>query len=330
MPAIFADTPEANHWLDAIATVPENEFQRIHIPDAATWRAWLEYVEVPAEDIEQVISTTPAAGTALYETLQRGAAYLLRYMGEISGPIPFAALADFNDPETRYFYVQLLAACLPHTRAYLQQRGIPEDIIQATLADLGRNIRVHRKREGVGGLGVMWWLMLHFRGLIFQLGRLQFERQTASEAVVASIGEHGYDVTGPVPVLSVHIPDFLGPIDPAACDDAIARAAAFFPRYFADWPVAFSVCNSWLLDPNLGTILKPQSNIIQFQSRFTIAEGGYDASDSVMQFVFGKHLRDLDTITPESSLERGVVQRLRDGGTWQGREGWFLLPDPQA
>jgi hypothetical protein len=83
-------------------------------------------------------------------------------MGEIDGPTKFAALKDFNDPASRYFYVQLLTASLPFVRNYHKSISVPEIITQATLADLGRNVRVHRKREGVGGLGVMWWLMLHF------------------------------------------------------------------------------------------------------------------------------------------------------------------------
>ncbi|MCA9832846.1 MAG: DUF5596 domain-containing protein [Thermomicrobiales bacterium] len=326
MQQIFVDSPESDAWFAAIASVTEDEKNRIQIPDPASWRAWLEYVEIPEEDIDLVIATTPASGSELYDTLQRGAAYLLKYTDSLERPAPFATLADFNDPETRYFYVQLLTACLPFARAHLESRGIPEEIIQATLADLGRNVRVHRKREGVGGLGVMWWLMLHFRGMIFQLGRLQFERQIADEELVQSMREHGYSITEPLHALSVHIPDFMGPMDDAACEDSIRQAAEFFPCYFPDWPVEFAYCNSWLLDPNLKGILKPESNIILFQNRYELVPGGYDASDSVMQFVFGKHVRDIDTITPKSSLERGVIQRLQDGGTWQGRQGWFHLP----
>ncbi|MCO5218490.1 MAG: acyltransferase domain-containing protein [Thermomicrobiales bacterium] len=330
MHSIFAATEGTQAWLDAIGTVPDNEARSVRIPDADTWRSWLEYVEVPNEDIEAVIATTPSSDSDLYGVLQRGAAYLLRYTDSFERPVPFAPLADFNDPQTRYFYVQLLAACLPSARTTLAARGIPEEIIQATLADLGRNVRVHRKREGVGGLGVQWWLMLHFRGMIFQLGRLQFERQLASEEVVASMQQHGIEASSETHVLSVHIPDFMGPMDQQACDDAIRKATEFFPRYFPDWPVEYAVCNSWLLDPQLKAILKPESNIIKFQDRYELADGQYDASESVMQFVFGKHMRDIDTITPSSSLERGVIQKLRDGGSWYGREGWFALPQASA
>lgn len=330
MHPVFEDTEKSRAWFDAIAEVSEEDAHRIQIPDAETFRTWLEYLEIPAEDIEAVISTSPAPGSDLYDILQRGAAYLLQFTDSFERVVPFAALEDFNDPESRYFYVQLLSACLPQTRAHLSSRGIPEEIIQASLADLGRNVRVHRKREGVGGLGVQWWLMLHFRGMIFQLGRLQFERQRAGEAISASMRTHGIDATPDTHVLSVHIPDFMGPMDHQACEESIRQATGFFTTYFPDWPVEYAICNSWLLDPQLKSILKPESNIIRFQNRFELTDEAYDSSESVMQFVFGRHLRDIDTITPSSSLERGVIQKLKDGGNWNGRVGWFALPKPDT
>jgi hypothetical protein len=101
----------------------------------------------------------------------------------------------------------------------------------------------------------------------------------------------------------------------------------FFPKHFPDWPVEYAICNSWLLDPQLKSILKPESNIIRFQDRFTITNDSYDSSDSVMQFVFGRHLRDIDTISPKSSLERGILEHLRSGRKLYGRQGWFPLND---
>lgn len=329
MHPVFADSPETRAWFESLATVPEADKNRIQIPDPATWRAWLEYVEVPDEDIEAVIETTPSRThePELFDILQRSAAQIVAHMGEIDPDIKLATLADFNDPRYRYFYVQLFAACLPFVQEYHRSLGIPEEITQASVADLGRNIRVHRKREGVGGLGVMWWLTLHFRGTIFQLGRLQFERQNVGEEIAASMRAHGLEADADTPALSVHIPDFMGPMDHDACTASIAQAVPFFRAHVPDWPVTTAICNSWLLDPALKSVLKPTSNIIRFQDRWTIVDGGYDSSDSVMQFVFGKHVRDIDTITPQSSLERGVIAHLRDGKEWQGRQGWFTLPE---
>jgi hypothetical protein len=325
----FADTPESRAWFDAIATVSDADADRIEVPETDTWRAWLEFVEVPRQDMADVIVTTPGPDNdpELYRILQRGAAYLMSFMGSLDRPVPFAGLADFNSPRYRYFYVQLLTACLPAIREYHDSRGMPEAISQATLADLGRNVRVHRKREGVGGLGVMWWLMLHFRGLIYQLGRLQFELHLAGDDIADSMKGAGIDASKETHVLSVHIPDFMGPMDYEACNDAIRHAMQFFPKHFPDWPVEYAICNSWLLDPQLKTILKPESNIIRFQERFTITNDSYDSSDSVMQFVFGRHLRDIDTISPKSSLERGILEHLRSGRKLYGRQGWFPLND---
>lgn len=167
MHPIFVENEESQAWFDAIATVSHEDADRIRIPDEATWREWLHYVEVPAEDIDAVVATTPTreSDPELFRILQHGAAHLISYMGKIEYPVKFATLKDFNDPDTRYFYVQLLTACLPFARDYHKSLGVPADISQATFADLGRNVRVHRKREDVGGLGVMWWLMLHFSTL---------------------------------------------------------------------------------------------------------------------------------------------------------------------
>lgn len=327
---IFADTPETQTWLDALAEISEADKNQIQIPDPKTWRRWLRYVEVPDEDLDLVIATTPdpESDPQLFDILQRGAASIVSAMGSIESPPRLAALADFNDPAYRYFYVQMFAACLPFVRKYHQSLGVPESITQATVADLGRNVRVHRKREGVGGLGVMWWLMLHFRGVIYQLGRLQFELQFAGKEIAESMRAYGIAADEKTHVLSIHIPDFMGSMDHDSCSESIRRAAQFFPMHFPDWPVEYAVCNSWLLDPQLKDILRPTSNIIRFQNRFTIADGSYDSSDSVMQFVFGRHVRDIDTIHPSSSLEKGVISHLRSGKDWHGRQGWLRLPQP--
>ena len=67
---------------------------------------------------------------------------------------------------------------LPHVQAFHRARQIPDDISRLTLADLGRNMATHRRRYGVGGLDTAFWLMLHFRGAMYDLGRLQFQRGT--------------------------------------------------------------------------------------------------------------------------------------------------------
>src|SRR5690606_38756664 len=104
-PGIFADTSETEAWLDALKTVTDDERNRIQIPDESTWREWLKYGEVPEQEIEEVVATTPRPQTnpELYDLLQRGAALVVGAMGKLDPGFRFAALADFNHPEHRFF-----------------------------------------------------------------------------------------------------------------------------------------------------------------------------------------------------------------------------------
>ena len=40
-----------------------------------------------------------------------------------------------------------------------RERGVPDDVSWATLADLGQQLVVHRKRRGTTGLDLQWWLV---------------------------------------------------------------------------------------------------------------------------------------------------------------------------
>ena len=105
--------------------------------------------------------------------------------------------------------------------AWHQDHAVPNDVSWDTLADLGRHMRLYRRRTGSVGLDVPWWIGLHFRGALFALGRLQFNpyRLNSGPAgplfwydaqTVESLGD-GFR-TGDL-VLGVHIPE-SGPLRP--------------------------------------------------------------------------------------------------------------------
>lgn len=299
------------------------------IPQGGAYRQRLELMNVPEEDIPEVIASREAiVQDPALDAAVRGTAWsLTRRMGEIWMPPSFPLLKDINDPRFRFIWLHMLAMVVPRALAYHRQLGIPAEISEATMADIGRNVRVHRKRENIGGLGVAWWLRLHVRGLIYDLGRLQFERvRINNDAMVNSMRRAGLDVESDTPVLSVHVPDFSGPVTPAACAASIARAQVFFPRYFPEVRQDIIVCYSWLLDEALQRYLKPASNILQFQKLFTLTDDdGWDSTESVMQFVFGRKVADIDSVPQESSLQRGVVDHIRGGNSWRGKAGWMLV-----
>ena len=50
--------------------------------------------------------------------------------------------------------------------------------------------------------------------------------------------------------------------------------------------------------------------------------GGYDDADT-LEFVFRRPGLRLDELPQRTTLERAIVARLRDGGHWRSRTGWF-------
>jgi hypothetical protein len=194
----------------------------------------------------------------------------------------FADDADREDPA-----VQVFLARIPEARRLHAARGLTDEESWETLQDLPRHARLDRLLHGTPGLRKDWWVELAFSGRLFQLGRLQFEPQDG--------------------LLSIHIPEEGGPLAPAAVDASLARAREVFPDY------AEARCSSWLLDPQLTTLLPAGSNIVSFQRRFeTVADEG--AEDRLLEFVFHMFDPDLGRLPRETTLQRAIVDHLRSGG----------------
>ena len=200
------------------------------------------------------------------------------------------------DPNAPWLKVWTFLAALPDVRAYHCVRCVPDDVSWATLVDLGRHTAIDRVLHGSAGLRNAAWLSLHFRGGIYELGRLQFRA-----------GEE----------LDVHIPA-SGPLSPEACDASFAQAAAFFDARAA-------VCTSWLLDPALADYLPPGSNTVRFQRRFELRVAGRVADADVLRFVFQRFEADLDELPQRTTLERAVVAHLRAGRHWRSPTGRLRL-----
>lgn len=232
-----------------------------------------------------------------------------------------------QEPAHPWFATLVLAATAPHTRAYHRELGVPEDVSRRTLTDLGRQMAVYRRKFGTPGLGNTGWLSLHFRGLLYQLGRLQFERARLGGRMGRGVAAAGV-ATGPDGLaLSVHIPDFQGPLTPEACDDSLVRAREFFPRYFPDEPFPVAVCHSWLLDPQLAAYLPPEANIVRFQRRFTLVPREEEPDDrGPVGFVFGNPDLPVASLPRDSALQRAVGDHLRSGGHFRPGHGWFRFP----
>lgn len=274
----------------------------------------MDLLGVPDADRDAVLATLPDPD----RDPQRWA-HLHRHHSELfgSGPVAWPKLDG-------YFYVHLYLLALPTALARQRRLGIPEDVTRQTFADLGEKMRTYRLTNGVGGFDLQEWLVRHFRGTLYRLGRLQFERSTLDASACGGSAEPHGPADGE-PVLDVHVPGD-GPMPPALCDASFARAATFFPRYFPRATYRHVTCGSWLLDEQLAAHLPADSNIVRFQRRFS-PFGDRPASDDILLFVFNTPLgtADLDRLPQDSTLRRAVVAHLRGGGRWRIGHGWAAL-----
>ena len=224
------------------------------------------------------------------------------------------------------FAVYVFLAAYPHTLAHHRERGIPAEITRRTLADLGRHLAVHRRRHGRPGVQSPRWLSLHFRGELYQLGRLQFERARHGQRSAPVVAAAGLEAAPGTPCLNLHIPDFHGPLTPLSCDRSLVLAREFFARHFPEENPVAVLCHSWLLDPQLRRYLPADSNIVRFQDRFRAArEDSGPADTEPVQFVFGDPDLPVADLPRRTSVERAVGDHLRAGGHWYIGHGWFPL-----
>ncbi|MFI1828593.1 acyltransferase domain-containing protein [Streptomyces sp. NPDC020412] len=320
--------------------------ERVQLPDGDDLAEVLLDLAVPHEDIGELLALRPrvTADPELRRMLEEAAHSLVESIGRAvsadelpapelpeqgsesvgavgrgHGPAPSGAVA-------RCFPVYVFVAVLPHVREYHRALSVPEEVSRRTLADLGRQMAVHRRALGTGGLVAPEWLRLHFTGLLYELGRLQFERGKLGRPLGSAVAAAGLPLGPGDDVLGLHIPDYLGPLSPEACDRSLARARQFFARHFPETPYRIAECHSWLLDPQLVEYLPQESNVRRFQERFHIAHTDDEPSDEVpVGFVFGDVRFDSAELPRRTGLERAIGDHLRAGRHWYSGHGWFEL-----
>ncbi|UKA48076.1 acyltransferase domain-containing protein [Arthrobacter sp. FW305-123] len=215
-----------------------------------------------------------------------------------------------NEAGVERIWIEALLRFAPNVHAYHLDLGINKAVSAASLADVGLQLRINRRVHGHFGLDTWAWLTLHMAGNLFRLGRLQFHLVPDGSQT-------------PEWVLGVHIPEDGG-LSPELVDASFAEAQSFFPRFFPDKPARNATCDSWMLDPYLAERL-PKSNIASFARRFTL-DRCTDAPTDAVYFTFRQRgLHNLDRLPRETSLQRVVLERIDDGGTWQLGHGHLAL-----
>lgn len=274
-----------------------------------------DLLDVDPIDRAELLAGRP--GPAQRQRVQRLRRELVDGMGRVGASLSWEPL---DDPMVQPW---AFLSTVDDVRAYHRSRGVPDEVSWATLADLGQHLRLGRRLLGHTGLGSPGWLTLHFRGLLYRLGRLQFERIVIGVGRLRTVWP---DASEDLPSVSVHIPE-SGPLTEAACDDAFARAAAFFATCFPEAGYRTAVCHSWLLDEQLRAYLPEDSNILRFARRFRpVPTEDREPDDAqVLDLVFHRRSPDPDALPQDSTLQRAIVAHLKAGRHWYFRAGWCEL-----
>lgn len=195
-----------------------------------------------------------------------------------------------------------------------EEKGIPEEILVATLKDIVIWTNTWSDIKNELYLGECEWLSHHLSMKLFRLGRLQFCMGKA-ECDIPEIGVKKGDN-----VMEVHIPED-GAFPKEECDKSFAMAKEFFAKYYPEFEYKCFTCHSWLLDETLGEILKPTSNILSFAGRFTPVHS--EESDAILRYVFSWDMnrRKVGKAEATSSFAQKVKERALSGGKFYSTYG---------
>ena len=163
------------------------------------------------------------------------------------------------------------------TKEKYEAMGLPEAVLDATLADLVRWTVEWSNVKGSLFLGELGWLQRHLSAQIFRLGRLQYCKGRA-ECDIPALGVKEGD-----PIIEVHIPKGAR-FTEAAVEESLAMARAFFKAHFPDYDYKCFTTHSWLLDETLKKYLPEDSGILRFAARFMPVRS--DESNALLKYIF--------------------------------------------
>ena len=202
----------------------------------------------------------------------------------------------------------------------LQELYRKENLDESHFFDFVGNVKSSLKPgKETYGLRIAWWFMDFFKLKLFTIGRLQYRRRRFRCDTPCGnwvFPENSY-------YLDVHIPGD-GPLKWELCQESYKRAAQFYKERFGDENIVIG-CYSWLLSPDLDTLLPETSNILAFAHQYTLAETVLDEDYSHLTYAFGVHQKpaDLKDLPERSSLQRSLKGWLLDGNIFRLGKGYF-------
>lgn len=189
---------------------------------------------------------------------------------------------------------QLVCVCRDYDR--YKAKGISDKIYFDTMKCFTRFLGECRERTGTVVFDRGWWTYRQVSMTLFRIGELEYEMCLF----------RGKKAT------SIHIPSDAD-FSPEKVQESLKQAGEFFKKRYPDYADVAYFCESWLLSPRLGALIKEESNIRKFQNLFQTDED-LPQDKEYMEWVFGKTADTPWQELPErTSLQRKVREMLKNG-----------------
>lgn len=277
----------------------------------------------------------------------------------------------------------ILLPVIPRLHEQLKERGLPEDIIKATLGQFEACMYIYEERYDKLGLNKHYfdWLQHFVDAEILNIDRLRFQmnpgleshmvvlknakddlvilpdqveinrcgmlkgtppdranEDTNEDSFLATVEEtaeyyEGYRVleSGRCdsrvtrylkeqwqialkqgdPVLEVHIPN-KGSFQKEYCEKSYERAREIFAQYYPEFHYKAFYCHTWMFDTQLAKLLPPESNILQFQRKYSLFPDKTEGKD-VFNFVFKLKFKTYEDMPENTRLQRAIKAHYLDG-----------------
>ncbi len=190
-----------------------------------------------------------------------------------------------------------------HTYRVYKEKEIPEKIFFDTMKCFTRFINETFKMTGKLSFDRYWWITRQVGCHLFRIDQLEYEMKQTEENNF----------------ISLHIPSDAD-FSPNAVDKSLSEAKNFFEKFYPELKNAEYKCHSWLLDKQLKSMLKENSNIIHFQNRFEILNDG-EIDYEFIEWVFNTKSKDFPTLPEKTSLQKKLKQHLLYGGVIRNAYG---------
>ena len=220
----------------------------------------------------------------------------------------------------------LLYELIPLKR-YFDSKNIPSNIFYDSIQDL--NFRINRYYTSHNEYGVSkrdaLWLRFIYKGEIFNLGSLRFQKFHFS---YAEIERDDYDYM-PLseemkqrfpegePIINVHITTDAD-LRPKKIDASFQLAHEFFITHFPEHKYTAFICRTWMLYTLTQDLLPADSNITSFANRFEIFASNQNAKQALDRIYETSNMDEIEAMEKNSSLAQVAYKNLNKLGVAAG------------